>query len=107
MEKYVEIGRLLDLYGKFLTDRQRSVTEQTVYEDCSLAEIAERESISRQAVRDALVRAEAQLYEMEDRLGLMKIMSGLEELRGMSGANTEISAKIDSILAIIGGNDGV
>lgn len=107
MEKHVEIGCLLDLYGTFLTERQRSVTEQTVYEDCSLAEIAERESISRQAVRDALLRAETQLYEMEERLGLMRVSNGLKELRDVASGDPEICAKIDDLLSMIGGSDGV
>lgn len=107
MEKHVEIGCLLDLYGKFLTDRQRTVTEQTVYEDCSLAEIAEREGISRQAVRDALMRAEAQLTEMENELGLMRLQEGLRELRGMLRGNPKAEEKISALLLTIGGNDGV
>ena len=65
MEKHVELGCLLDYYGALLTERQRALLEQHVSEDCSLAEIAEREGISRQGVRDALKRGEEQLYELE------------------------------------------
>ena len=54
MEKHVELGCLLDYYGALLTERQRALLEEQVSEDCSLAEIAEREGISRQGVRDAL-----------------------------------------------------
>ena len=57
MEKHVRLGLLLDIYGELLTERQRSILFQSVNEDCSLAEIAEREGVSRQAVRDAIIKA--------------------------------------------------
>ena len=81
MEKHVELGCLLDYYGALLTERQRALLEQHVSEDCSLAEIAEREGISRQGVRDALKRGEEQLYELEHKLGLMKRDASLNALR--------------------------
>ena len=84
MDRLVELGQLLDWYGAFLTERQRSLVRQYAYEDCSLREIAEREGITRQAVRDAIRRAETELREMEAKLGLidtnLKQRSLLEEL---------------------------
>ena len=58
---HVELGILLDFYGPLLTKRQLCIMDQTVNEDCSLSEIAEREGISRQGVRDALRKSEEQL----------------------------------------------
>lgn len=72
MDRLVELGRLLDYYGAFLTERQRSFARQYAYEDCSLAEIAEREGVSRQAVRDAIARAEGELAACEDALHLIR-----------------------------------
>ena len=72
MSRLVELGQLLDWYGAFLTERQRSLVRQYTYEDCSLREIAEREGITRQAVRDAIIRAEAELREMEAKLKLIE-----------------------------------
>lgn len=90
MEKHVELNCLLDYYGALLTARQRALLEQYVAEDCSLAEIAEREGISRQGVRDALKRGEEQLYELEGKLGLMQRDAALQhmasELRTLAGA---------------------
>lgn len=108
MEKHVQLGCLLDLYGDFLTERQRAVLEQTVNEDCSLSEIAEREGISRQGVRDALLRAETQLYELENRMGLLRLQRGLLELRKELGGDdkTKLIERVDALLTIIGGNDG-
>jgi hypothetical protein len=61
----------MDWYGAFLTERQRSLVRQYAYEDCSLGEIAEREGISRQAVRDAILTAESELKDMEAKLSLI------------------------------------
>ena len=72
MNRLVELGQLVDWYGAFLTQRQRSLVRQYAFEDCSLGEIAEREGISRQAVRDAITTAEAELRGMEQKLGLIE-----------------------------------
>ena len=72
MNRLIELGQLMDWYGAFLTERQRSLVRQYAYEDCSLGEIAEREGISRQAVRDAILTAEAELRDMEQKLNLIE-----------------------------------
>lgn len=69
--KNLEITLLLDFYGDMLTEKQRSMVEYYYDDDCP-AEIAENEGISRQGVRDSIKRAEAQMLEMEDRLGLSR-----------------------------------
>lgn len=88
MERLFELGRLLDYYGDFLTDRQRSLLDAYVNENLSLAELAEREGISRQGVRDGLVRAERQLTEMENRLGIagrnLRMDAQLSRIRAMA-----------------------
>ncbi len=81
---HVELGILLDFYGPLLTKRQLCIMEQTVNEDCSLSEIAEREGISRQGVRDALRKAEEQLRFYEQRMRV-------------AGRFGEISAILESI----------
>ena len=72
MAKDLKITFLLDFYGDMLTEKQREVVEAYYNEDLSLAEIAEDRDITRLGVRDAIKRAEQQLMEMEDRLGLAK-----------------------------------
>ena len=72
MERLFALARLLDYYGALLTERQKALMAQYVYEDLSLGEIAEREGISRQAVRDAIVHSESQLRTYEDRLHLIR-----------------------------------
>ena len=63
---------LYDFYGDMLTDRQKEFYDLYYNEDLSLAEIAEHAGISRQGVRDVIVRAEAVMTDLEDKTGLMK-----------------------------------
>lgn len=79
MERNVELSLLLSWYGALLTERQRMFMALHVDEDLSLSEIAERENISRQGVHDALKRAEEQLLEMEEKLGLARRTRALEQ----------------------------
>ena len=79
MAKDLKITFLLDFYGEMLTDKQREVVECYYNEDLSLAEIAQDRDITRQGVRDAIKRAEQQLIEMEERLGLAKRFREVQE----------------------------
>ena len=72
MERLFELGMLLDRYESLLTERQAGILRQYADENCSLSEIAEREGISRQGVRDILTRAERQLREAEEAVGLIR-----------------------------------
>ena len=63
---------LFDFYGELLTDRQKEFFDLYYNEDLSLAEIAENAGISRQGVRDVIVRAEAAMQEVEDKTGIIK-----------------------------------
>ncbi len=63
---------LYDFYGELLTERQKEFYDLYYNEDLSLAEIAELNGITRQGVRDVIVRAEGILTEMEDKTGLIK-----------------------------------
>ena len=70
--KDLEIVTLLDFYGEMLTVKQRDFLEYYYNDDLSLSEIAANEGITRQGVRDAIKRAEKQLYDMEEKLGLVR-----------------------------------
>lgn len=63
---------LFDFYGDVLTDRQKEFYDLYYNEDLSLGEIAENYDITRQGVRDVIVRAEATLTELEEKTGLIK-----------------------------------
>lgn len=84
LEKNLQISLLLDFYGEMLTEKQREVVEFYYNEDLSLAEIAQHSGITRQGVRDSIKRAECQLTDCEEKLGLMhrfhQIQAGLGEI---------------------------
>ena len=47
MDELFEKSLLYDFYGELLTDHQKSIYERSVFDDMSLAEVAEEEGISR------------------------------------------------------------
>lgn len=69
---------LFDTYGDMLTEKQRLCLDLRYNQDLSLGEIGELEGISRQAVRDNIVRAEAQLLAMEDKIGALRRQMQME-----------------------------
>lgn len=81
-DRAFEMTMLYDFYGDLLTERQKEFYDLYYNEDFSLAEIAENVGITRQGVRDVLVRAEAILREMEEKTGI--IARFLEVREGLS-----------------------
>lgn len=63
---------LYDFYGDVLTPRQKEFFDLYYNEDLSLAEIAENYGISRQGVRDVIVRAEGIMTDLEEKTGIIK-----------------------------------
>ena len=69
-EKSYEMTILFDFYGDILTEKQQELFDLYYNEDLSLAEIAEHLGITRQGVRDGIVRAEQVIQQFEAKLGL-------------------------------------
>ena len=80
MAKDLRISFLLYFYGDMLTETQREVVDAYYNEDLSLAEIAADRDITRQGVRDAIKRAEQQLLDMEERLGLARRFQDIQNI---------------------------
>lgn len=72
MEKIFEQGLLYDFYGELLTEHQKKIYEDAVYNDMSLSEIAEEAGISRQGVHDLIKRCDRILQEYEEKLHLLE-----------------------------------
>lgn len=72
------MSMLYDFYGELLTDNQKWLFNLYYNEDMSLMEISEIAGITRQGVRDAVVRAETALRDTEDRLGLVKRYANIQ-----------------------------
>lgn len=87
------MAMLYDFYGDLLTDRQKEFYDLYYNEDLSLAEIAEIYGISRQGVRDVIVRAEAAMTEIEDKTHLIR------RFHRMRAELDAINAAADRLLA--------
>lgn len=94
MERIVEQGLLYDFYGELLTEHQKKIYEDVVYNDLSLSEIAQENGISRQGVHDMVRRCNHMLTEYENKLHLVErflvIRSGVDEMKHLS-ENTELT----------------
>lgn len=110
---------LYDFYGDLLTERQKEFFDLYYNEDLSLAEIAENYGITRQGVRDIIVRAEAALQEIEDKTGLIERyhsiqravdsmcetvsqVKSLNEDVLQSNALTALTQRLDHALSLLG-----
>lgn len=89
------MSMLFDFYGDLLTDRQKEFYDLYYNEDLSLAEIAENYGISRQGVRDVIVRAEAAMTEIEDKTHI------IQRFKQTSQVVAEIDAAADRLLAVV------
>lgn len=94
-------------YGGMLTERQNEFLKLHYDEDLSFGEIAERFSVTRQAVADAIKTGEASLNNLESKLGVFRRDSSLSAL--LNGAKDCLSVgdaakaaeKISSALSIL------
>lgn len=98
--KNLNITVLLDFYGKLLSDKARDIMEMYYMEDLSLAEIAENKGITRQGVRDNIVRAQKELENFEANLNLLerfkRISANVDNIKNVLNEETEINPKIKS-----------
>ena len=85
---------LFDFYGELLTERQKEFFDLYYNEDLSLGEIAENYNITRQGVRDVIVRAEGVMQEVEDKTGLIK---RFEQMRSHLAAIESAAAELKTI----------
>lgn len=106
-EKNVEIGYLLDFYGELLADRRREALDMYYNDDMSLAEIADVLGITRQGVRDLIVRGGDELLHYEETLHTAAKFRAISEaaeaaLQEAKNAGLEsVSGQIETILKTI------
>lgn len=110
-ENALEMCLLFDFYGAMLTDKQQAIFDLYYNEDLSLSEISEQMQISRQAVRDAVIRSKNLMLGFEQRLGLVHrfqknfetlqrihtIASELLELNRIDRRNAEVDLRLAEI----------
>lgn len=72
MKDIVEIGLLIDFYGKLLTNKQYQNLVDYYFHDFSLSEIAEDNNVSKNAIYDSIKKSEIELKKYESSLGFIK-----------------------------------
>lgn len=81
MIKIVEQSMLYDFYGELLTEHQKKIYEDVIFNDLSLSEIAMEAGITRQGVHDLVKRCDKILRGYEDKLHLVeRFMSTRKEI---------------------------
>ena len=102
---------LFDFYGKMLTERQYEVFDLYYNDDMSLSEISEIVGITRQGVRDLIVRSEKMLEDAEAKLGIaeryqnmipifedvLSFAENIKSVNSQNSKNTEIDLLADKI----------
>ena len=68
---------MLSTYGAMLTQKQRDIVAMYCDCDCTLSEVASEQGISRQAVRDTVVKAEKTLTTLENELHIAQLARDL------------------------------
>ena len=100
MSKNLNMSLLLDFYGEVLSEPQREAMDLFYNGDLSLSEIAEITGITRQGVRDRIVKSEQIIGGLEEKLGLAGrfghvnktvafLIQRLETIARETGVNTE------------------
>ena len=97
MDDRVEISLLMDCYGSLLSEKQRDLMDWYYNDDLSLAEIAEINKTSRQAIHELIKRCYKQLLSYESKLNLLQksmnreqiIISFIENLKSKYSINEE------------------
>jgi len=105
-DKTFELALLFDFFGDLLTEKQREYFDLYYNNDLSLSEISEMNGISRQGVRDNLLRAENTLRELEAKTGVVKKFREMQDsikaieadavclARNCSGSDRETAERI-------------
>lgn len=101
MDKLYEQTMLFDFYGELLTEHQRRVYEDAVYNDLSLSEIAEEQGISRQGVHDLIKRCDKILQDYESKLHLVerfaKAKETVKEIQSLAGGEMQVRVVNDEV----------
>lgn len=93
MKEEIYLTSLYDYYKDLLTNKQKEYFEDYYFDNLSLSEIGENNSISRNAVSSQLLKIKDKLYEYENILHLYK---NREEIKKV--IDSEILKKIEDFI---------
>lgn len=78
IESTLKYSLLLEIYGKLLTTKQRTVMRNFLDKDISISELAKLSGTTRQAVRDLIKRTMKILENFESKLKLLEKFTFIE-----------------------------
>ena len=103
--KDLKFTYLFDFYGDILSEKRQRALELYYNEDYSLSEIAETMKISRQAARELIKKAEADLLFFESKLGLAERFGRtrdiLSDIRSITQSDPGIPKDLKDRLALL------
>lgn len=80
MDKTIYLNNLYDFYQTLFSDKQCKIFEEYYFENWSLAEIADNNDVSRNAIHKLLKAVEDKLYKYEESLKLYEKSLKLKEI---------------------------
>lgn len=80
MDRKIYLSDLYDYYGDLLTDKQKEYFEEYYFNDLSLAEVAENNDVSRNAVHGQIKIIEEKLEFYEEKLKLYEKANKIKEI---------------------------
>lgn len=96
MDKKIYFNNLYDYYHDLFTDKQKEYYESYYFQDLSLAEIAENNDVSRNAVHGQIKIVEEKLEFYENVLGLYQKSLKMKEL--LKDVDSDLRKRIEEII---------
>ena len=97
MDKNVELIILYDYYSSLLTDKQQQYFEDYYFNNLTLAEISENNSVSRNAVHKQIKEVEDKILYYEDKLKLYDKNKKITEIL-KNCSDKELVEKIENLI---------
>lgn len=96
MDKEIYLSSLYDYYSPLLTDKQKNYFEDYYFNNLSLAEIAENNDTSRNAIHKQIKDTENKLLAYEDKLRLCEKYQELKEI--IKDLDEDIKEQIEELI---------
>ena len=104
IDNNLRVIKLIDCYGKLLTDKQYEIMTNYYFDNLSLSEIGDNYCISRQAVSDCLNKSIKILENFEDKLQIISLHEEItEKVKTISNSltNDNLLSKLGEILDLL------
>ena len=96
MNDIVYLSELYDYYGELLTEKQQEYFEDYYFNNLTLAEIAENNNISRNAIHKQIKDALSKLEMFEEKLQLLNKRKQIQEI--IKNLDDKIKEKIEELI---------